>query len=240
MKEFAGLERLPKISEYPVLKKGEDENIDCEICAKTPEEIYESPDEKLKVDYDQIKDIPLFELVEMQKALGEIGNSRCADKSNVVVEMIKYSDNFFQSILLNYFNEILTTGKVPQNGHVTIFPMLPTNGDLENPSNWRPVAILPILYKIFAKMLYYRLIPIVDQYQPDDQFGFRRDKRIEDIFAILENIIGKTDEWNLPVWMISMDLRKAFDTIKFPLFTALRKQGVPEAYVQLLAVLYEN
>ena len=53
--------------------------------------------------------------------------------------------------------------------------------------------------------------------------------------------MGKTDEWNLPVWMISLDLRKAFDTIKFiPLFTPLRKQGVPEAYVQLLAALYEK
>ena len=119
--------------------------------------------------------------------------------------------------------------------------MLPKSGDLKNPSNWRPIAILPILYKIFAKMLYYRLYPILDQYQPDDQFGFRKDKRIEDIFAILENIIGKTDEWNLPVWMISLDLRKAFDTIKFtPLFTTLRSQGVPEAYVQLLATLYEK
>ena len=50
-----------------------------------------------------------------------------------------------------------------------------------------------------------------------------------------------SDEWNLPVWMISLDLRKAFDTIKFiPLFTALRKRGVPEAYVQLLAALYEK
>ena len=61
------------------------------------------------------------------------------------------------------------------------------------------------------------------------------------MFAILENVIGKTDEWNIPVWTISLDLRKAFDTIKFlPLFVALRRQGVPEAYVQLLSALYEK
>jgi hypothetical protein len=61
------------------------------------------------------------------------------------------------------------------------------------------------------------------------------------VFAILENIIGKSDEWNIPVWMISLDLRKAFDTIKFlQLFGALRRQGVPEAYVQLLSALYEK
>ena len=121
------------------------------------------------------------------------------------------------------------------------FSMFPKGGDLSCASNWRPIAILPILYKIFAKMLYYRLYPILDAYQPDDQFGFRKNKRIEDVFAILENIIGKTDEWNIPVWTISLDLRKAFDTIKFlPLFAALRRQGVPEAYVQLLSALYEK
>ena len=171
LQEFAGLERLPKIQEYSILKKGGDENIDCEIFAKTLQEIYESPNEKLKVDYGKIEDIPQFELIEMQKTLGQMRNSRCADKSNVVVEMIKYSDSFFQSTLLNYFNDILTTGKVPLNWHVTLFSMLPKSGDLKNPSNWRPIAILPILYKIFAKMLYYRLYPILDQYQPDDQFS---------------------------------------------------------------------
>ena len=56
--------------------------------------------------------------------------------------------------------------------------------------------------------MYYRLHPILDARQPDDQFGFRKNKRIEDVIAILENIIGETDEWNIQVWMISLDLRK--------------------------------
>ena len=95
--------------------------------------------------------------------------------------------------------------------------------------------------KVFAKMLYYRLSPSLETQQSDDQFGFRRNKRIDDIFGILENMFGKTDEWNLPLWMISLDLRKAFDRIKFrPLFAALREQEVPEAYIQLLSALYAN
>ena len=90
-------------------------------------------------------------------------------------------------------------------------------------------------------MLYYRLSPILDVQQADDQFGFRRNKRIDDVFVILENMIGKSNEWNLPLWMISLDLRKAFDRINFhPLFNALREQKVPLAYIQLLSALYEK
>lgn len=43
--------------------------ISTEIFAKTLQEIYESPDEKLKVDYGKIKDIPYFEIDEMKKRL---------------------------------------------------------------------------------------------------------------------------------------------------------------------------
>ena len=61
------------------------------------------------------------------------------------------------------------------------------------------------------------------------------------MFVILENTIGKSDEWNLLLWMISLDLRKTFDRINFRLlFNALRERKVPEAYMQLLSTLYEK
>ena len=57
----------------------------------------------------------------------------------------------------------------------------------------------------------------------------------------MENRIGKTNDWRIPLWLTSLDLRKAFDRTQFgPLFVALRDQGVPEAYVQLLGLLYTN
>ena len=135
------------------------------------------------------------------------------------------------------YNSILATGQIPPNWHVTVFHMLPKSGDLKDPSNWRPIAILPIVYKIFVRMVYNRLSPILEKEQSHDQFGFRRDRRIEDVFAILESVISKTIEWNLPLWMVSIDLRKAFDRISYPaLFQALREQNVPESYIQLLSL----
>ena len=65
LEEFAGLERLPKIQKYLVLKKGDGAKIDCETFAETLQEMYESPSEKWLVDYDKIKDIPHFDLIEL-------------------------------------------------------------------------------------------------------------------------------------------------------------------------------
>ena len=90
-------------------------------------------------------------------------------------------------------------------------------------------------------MVHQRLKNNVDFEQSDDQYGFRPKRQITDVFAILENLIGKSNEWNLPLWMASLDLNKAFDRIELgPLFNALRLQNTPESYVQLLALLYRN
>ena len=168
-----------------MVQKKCDVKIDPDVFAKALEEIYQSPDEKLQVDYDKIKSIPSFDLIEMRWALGKMGNSRGADKSNIVVEMIKFAGASFQNVLLNFYNDIINHATLQENWFVTIFSMLPKSGNLECPSTWRPIAILPILYKIFAKMLYYRLYPILDAWQADDQFGLRKNKRIDDVFAIL-------------------------------------------------------
>ena len=100
---------------------------------------------------------------------------------------------------------------------------------------------MPIFHKIFSRLLYHRLRLFLEPEQSDDQYGFRRNKRIEDVFCVLENVIGKSIEIGVPLWMVSFDMRKAFDRIEFvPLFHALREQGVPESYIALLTSLYKN
>ena len=53
---------------------------------------------------------------------------------------------------------------------------------------------------------------------------------------------GRDDiEFNLPLWMLSMDIRKVFDTIDHPaLVQALRSRRLPESHVSLLFLLYAN
>ena len=161
--------------------------------------------------------------------------------SHIIVEMIKNAGVSFLQILVDMYNSVLSTGNTPRNWHITIFRMLPKSGDLSNANNWRPIAVLPILYKIFSRLIYARIHPILEKCQSNDQFGFRTDRRIDDVFGILENIIGKTSEWNLPLWIASLDLRKAFDRVLHrPMFETLRYQNVPDGYIHLLAALYKR
>ncbi|CAE8585202.1 unnamed protein product [Polarella glacialis] len=119
--------------------------------------------------------------------------------------------------------------------------MLPKPGDATQPSNWRPIAILKITYKLFSRLLYQRLRDRLETHQTYDQVGFRPDCSVDDAFIVFDAVCGRALEWNLDLWFASLDLRKAFDRIRYDaLFDALRGQGVDDHHLALVAALYSH
>jgi hypothetical protein len=157
------------------------------------------------------------------------------------LEFIKFRPIELHEKLIILYNEMLGRGEIETTWRHTIFRMIEKKGDLEDPANYRPIAILAIFYKIFAKMLYHRLEEKLDRQQAEDQFGFRSSFRIEEAIGIIEKMISSSNEYNLPLWIASLDLRKAFDRIQYDaLFAALREQGLDHAEVALLLDMYSS
>ena len=188
-----------------------------------------------------LEGVPEFLMDELKYALRKMCCRKCQDEYGLVVEMFKCASDTVLRLVLTMFNNILRTGTVDPTWHDTLFVMLPKKGDRSKPGNWRPIAILRTTYKIFSKLVYERLRGHLEAKQPPDQVGFRKQHSINDAFAVLENVCGKSLEWNIPCWVASLDLKKAFDRIEYPaLFEALRVQGVEQSFIALLAMLYNH
>ena len=188
-----------------------------------------------------LSDIKPFTDVELQVVLKEMRRNKCADTSGLVDECFIYGNLDLHKCLLDVFNHMLTVGLFDESWSHTVFTMLPKGGNLLSPNNWRPVAVLKISYKIFAKLVCKRLRPTLERHQSKDQVGFRPSTSVEDAFAVFENVCSRSLEWNFPVWFASLDLKKAFDRIEYSsLFDALQSQGVSRPYLTLLAALYCN
>ena len=155
--------------------------------------------------------------------------------------MIKFSSSLLKINLLRCFNQSLQSGIFDESWTHTIFQMLPKSGDTSDISNWRPIAILPILYKIFSRLVYNRISPILFSYQSWDQHAYTPDFRIEDALLCAESIIADSLEFNVPAWLLSMDLKKTFDSVNHQfLFRALGYHGLQPQYIHLLQLLYRN
>ena len=65
--------------------------------------------------------------------------------------------------------------------------------------------------------------------------------RIEDVLMIAECIALYSLEFNMPIWFVSLDLKKAFDRVDHAaLFDSLRRCGIRDGYVALLQRLYAS
>ena len=77
--------------------------------------------------------------------------------------------------------------------------------------------------------------------QPEEQHGFRSNRRTEEHLLTANMVIDKTLLGNTPLWIVSLDLSKAFDRVDWrSLWEALRLHGVSPHLIWLLQMTYAN
>ena len=109
------------------------------------------------------------------------------------------------------------------------------------PQNYRPIAIIPILYKLFSRLIYNSLETKLDQPQCPDQAGFRHNYSTEDHLYTTTILHEKADEYQINLWTAAVDFQKAFDSVSHDkLWYTLARQDIPQPYIQLIRKLYED
>ena len=106
--------------------------------------------------------------------------------------------------------------------------MLPKKRRPLHLADFRPIANIRSLYKTFAYLLLGRLEHFLEAGQPEEQHGFRPGRRLEEHLVTANLVLDKADAVGIPVWIVSLDLSKAFDRVHWPaLWTALVDEGIP-------------
>jgi hypothetical protein len=167
-------------------------------------------------------------------------NGRSSDEAGIVVEMLKEGSDQLMKCILFLFNDVLREGAEPPQAWRRMKLVVNfKKGDPALPKNYRPIAILPILYKLFSRMLCNRVSKHLLPQQSEEQAAYRKSFSTEDHLLSLTLLVEGTLEWNAPLWLALVDFEKAFDTVDHAsLFRVLVSQGVPDAYVTLLSTLY--
>ena len=81
--------------------------------------------------------------------------------------------------------------------------------------NWRPISLLNVDYKILAKALANRLTKYLPRLIDEDQTGYVKQRFIGNNIRIIEDIMIYTKQNNIKGIMLSIDLEKAFDFLKW-------------------------
>ena len=120
----------------------------------------------------------------------------------------------------------MTLGIFPDACKIAKVKPLFKKGSKTDPSNYRPISLLPLLSKVFERVVldqtkeFLSLNKILYDYQS----GFRKNHSTDTCLSFLNDKILKGFDDGLVTGMILIDLQKAFDTINHDIL--LKKLGI--------------
>ena len=168
-------------------------------------------------------------------------SSKAAGEDQIVVEMIRGRGEIALRKIQELFDAILRTETVPKEWKNTIITQLLKKGDKKDLANYRPISLLSHIYKLLMKNLQNRLSSSLDEYQPPEQAVYRRGFSTIDYLHAVTQVLEKTTEYNIPLYMVSVDYEKAFGSNQHrAVFEALRAHGVPEKYIDIIKETYAD
>ena len=120
--------------------------------------------------------------------------------------------------------------------------MIPKDeNNLTTLSNWRPITLLNVDYKILAKVISKRIESVLPKLIHSDQTGFIKGRFIGQNVRLLNDLLEYTDVKKIPGILLFIDFEKAFDTIEWPFIqNVLRHFNFGQVIRKWVSILYSD
>ena len=107
--------------------------------------------------------------------------------------------------------------------------------------NWRPISLLNVDTKIISKSLASRFLPVLPTIISPDQTAYVRGRYIGESIRLISDILESSKILNVPGFMLTVDLQKAFDSIDHEfLLACLEKFGFGSNFIAWITILLNN
>ena len=182
-----------------------------------------------------------FSMQNLNAALRKLKKSKAPGPNGLVSEIYKHAPFILKSFMLEHYNQCLDSATVPDSWMLSEVVMIVKNHakDTRLMSNYRPISLTNISYKIFASMIQTRLEYYLDARIRPTQFGFRKNHSTSQPIHVLRRLVEVFERQTSSFHALFLDWEKAFDSVTF---TAIRSSlifmGVPERMINVIMALY--
>lgn len=181
-------------------------------------------------------------LEEIVAAIKSTKSGKTPGLDGLPAEIYKYGGEALHTQLLKFYRTCWTAKELPQQfKDALIIAIYKKKGDRSDCGNYRGISLLSTAGKILAKILLKRLQTIAELILPESQCGFRTSRSTIDMIFTLRQLQEKAVEQQQSLYMIFIDLSKAFDTVdRSTLWILLRRYGCPETFVKLIQEFHDG
>lgn len=156
---------------------------------------------------------------EVEKIIENLKLNTSSGIDGINTKSIKCVKDLILDEITNCINKNLELGTFPDSLKIAKVSPIHKNGSKSDPGNYRPISVLPVLSKIFERVLYNRLDEHLgaQNFLYKQQYGFRpKSNTLSATVDLITKIKISIDKKQVALG-IFVDLKKAFDTISHKL-----------------------
>lgn len=149
------------------------------------------------------------------KAIESLKNKTSFGYDKLTASIVKAAKNILAEPLCIIINKSLKSGIFPQKLKIAKVIPVYKKGDSASINNYRPISLLPVVSKVFERIIHTQLIEYLQSNHLlfPHQYGFRQGHSTElAITEFIDRILGAMSRNKVPL-SIYIDLSKAFDTL---------------------------
>lgn len=175
---------------------------------------------------------------EVQEAIRKIKTRKAPGPDGILPIFIKSLPGKARLFLAWVFESMLNLSHFPSTWkHAEIIPIPKAGKEKTDPSNYRPISLLPVLGKLAEHFILKWLERETYELEllPKFQFGFRKTHSAVHQIARVHHFIKNRLRVKKATGMVLLDIAKAFDSVPhLPLAAKLFLLGLPEPLCQLI------
>jgi len=181
-------------------------------------------------------------LQEVERALKDMKSGKAPGSDGIPPELLKLDVPVLREHLLDLLVSCWREGRVPQDlKDAKLVTLFKNKGSRQVCDNYRAIALLSLVGKLFARVILMRLQVIADRVYPESQCGFRRHRSTIDMVFTLRLLQEKCIEQNKPFLAVFVDLTKAFDSVsREGLYLVLHKLGCPPKLLAIIKAFHDG
>ena len=180
---------------------------------------------------------PIFE--EVMAAMRRMSKGTAGGSSGIVPELMLGGGLALHQRIHSLISQIWAGSSVVSEWRDAEIVPIPKKGDLWSSDNWRGISLLDVVGKLFARVIQDRLQELSEDVLPESQCGFRKGRGCVDMVFVARQLIEKAIEHDTPLYVIFVDLKKAYDSIpREALWLVLGKLGIPPTLLSLIRSLH--
>ncbi|GET57871.1 RNA-directed DNA polymerase from mobile element jockey-like [Rhizophagus irregularis DAOM 181602=DAOM 197198] len=201
---------------------------------------YQPMDDVSSSIYDSLMNPPTLD--EWLSTVSSTPNGKASGPSMITYEMLKHLGTRTSALLLILIQACLSKADIPDLWRqAMVFPIPKPHEWKCQLKNTRPITLLEVIRKSLVKLFYNRLSTIMASHDvlKGGNFAGLPGGSCRDPIITLESIIHDADVNKNPLWILSQDISKAFDSVDLTMLRfALERIRLPASAVKFILSLF--